>query len=70
MCVFLAVLVILIVHVFCLLTHFNLETPKRVIDKQCRTRSDAPEGGDWSGSTLVLFALTTVISIKHGNNKN
>ena len=41
---------------------------KRDISKQCRPRSDAAERGVWSGSTL--FALSTGISVNHGNNKN
>ena len=53
------------------LTHFSQETPKRVIGKQCRPRSDAQL---WMQHLIrvytVQFALTTVISFKHGNNEN
>ena len=38
------------------LTHFSLETPKRVIGTQCRSRSDATEWGIWSD----LHCLQTV----------
>ena len=41
-----------------LLTHCCLETPKRVIGKQCRPRSDAPECGIWSGSPLFANSST------------
>ena len=51
-----------------ILTHFSRDTPKRVIGKQCRPRSDAAEHGIWSGSTL--FALNKGISIKHSYNRN
>ena len=44
------------------LTHINLENPKRVIGKQCRSRSDAAECGLWSGFTV--FAISTEISVK------
>ena len=51
------------------LTHLSIMSHKRDICKQCRLRSDATEGGVWSGSTL--FALNTFfLYIKHGNNKN
>ena len=50
------------------LTHLCLVSHKRDISKQCRPRSNAAECGVWSGSTL--FALSTGISIKYGNNKN
>ena len=36
--------------------------------KQCGPRSDAPERGVRSGS--ILFALSSEIRIKRGNNKN
>ena len=41
------------------LTHCSLETSKRVIDKQCRHRSDAAFCGVWSGSSL--FANNSTI---------
>ena len=44
-------------HMSGLLIHFSLETPKRVISKQCRPRSDA-------------IALNTGTSINHSDNKN
>ena len=53
---------------FLCLTYLCLASLKWDIDKQCRPRSDAAERSVWSGSTL--FALTTGISIKHGNNQN
>ena len=53
---------------FTLLTHLCLASHKWDIGKQCRLRLDAAERGVWSGSTL--FALTTGLSIKHGNNQN
>ena len=40
------------------LTHCSLETPKRVIDKQCRPRSDAAECGIWSRSPLFANSST------------
>ena len=39
------------------LTHCSRETRKRVIDKQCRPRSDAAERGVWSGSALFANSL-------------
>ena len=41
---------------------------KRDTGKQHRHRSDVAECSVWSGSTL--FALSTGISVNHGNNKN
>ena len=41
------------------LAHFSLKTPQRVINEQCKPRSD--QG---------LFALNTGISVKHSNHKN
>ena len=35
-------------------THCSLETPKRVIGKHCRLRSDATECSVWSGSPLQI----------------
>ena len=43
----------------CFLTNFSLETPKRVIGKQCRPRSDAPKCGIWSGSPLFANSLAS-----------
>ena len=40
-------------------THCSLETPKRVVGKLCRPRSDAAEGGIWSG--FPLFANSSTI---------
>ena len=40
------------------LTHWRLETPKRVTGKQCRPRSDSTERGDWSGSPLFANSST------------
>ena len=39
------------------LTHFSLETPKRVIGKQCRPISDITECGVQSGSPLFANRL-------------
>ena len=39
-------------------THCSRETPKRVIDKQYRPRSDATERDVWSGSSLFVNSLT------------
>ena len=39
------------------LTHFSLETPKRVIGKQSKSRSDASECGIWSGSPQFANSL-------------
>ena len=50
------------------LNHLCLSSHKWDIGKQYKPRSDAAERGVWSGSTL--FAFTTGISIKHGNNQN
>ena len=36
----------------------SLETPKRVIGKQCRPRSDATECGIWSGSPMFANSST------------
>ena len=44
------------------LAHLCLASHKRDIGKQCRPRSDAEERS-------MLFALSTGISLKHGNNK-
>ena len=44
------------------LIHCSLETPKWVIGKQCRPRSDATEWGIWSGSPL--FANSSTIFLK------
>ena len=49
------------------LTHFSLETPKMIIVKQCRSRSDTTVCSIRSGSSL--FVLTTGISIKDSNHK-
>ena len=43
----------------CMLTHCSLESPKRVIGKQCRLGSGTAECGIWSGSPL--FANSSVI---------
>ena len=40
-----------------ILIHWSLETRKRVLDKQCRLRSDAAERGVWSGSPLFANSL-------------
>ena len=50
------------------LTHLSLVSHKRDIGKQYRPRSDTADRGVWSGS--ILFALSSDISTKHGNNKN
>ena len=42
------------------LTHCSLETPKRVIGKQCRPRSDAAECGVWSASALFANDSSTI----------
>ena len=39
------------------LTHCSRETPKRVIDKQCRPRSDVAKRGVWLGSPLFANSL-------------
>ena len=39
------------------LTHHSLETPKRLIGKHCRPRSDTTECGIWSGSPLFANSL-------------
>ena len=39
------------------LTHWCWETPKRIISKQCRPRSDAAICGVWSGSSLFTKSL-------------
>ena len=41
------------------LTHWRLETPKRVTGKQYRSRLGAAECGVWSGS--ALFAIKSTI---------
>ena len=38
-------------------THCSLETPKRVIVKQCRPRSDAAKRGVWPGSPLFADSV-------------
>ena len=40
------------------LTHCSLETPKRVIGKQCSPWSDAAKCGIWSGSPLSVNSST------------
>ena len=50
-----------------ILTHLCLASYKWDIDKQYRPRSDATERDAWLGSTV--FALSTGISVKEGNNK-
>ena len=48
-------------------THLCLSSLKRVIDKGCRSRSDATNRG--VRSRFIRFALRTGICIKYGNNK-
>ena len=48
--------------------HLSLASYKRDTDKQWRPWSDAAERGVWSGS--ILFALSSEIPTKPGNNKN
>ena len=43
------------------LTQYSRETAKRVIDKQCRPRSDAAERGIWSGSPLFAKSLAIIL---------
>ena len=45
------------------LTHCSLETPKKVIGKQCRPRSDATKRGVWSGFPLYANS-STIFSIE------
>ena len=47
------------------LTHFILETPKRVFGTQCRPRSDATECSIWSGSPLIANNFSVGISKGH-----
>ena len=44
------------------LTQFNLDTQKRVIGKQCKTRSDAVECGICSGSQMLANSLAIFIA--------
>ena len=63
---FLFIILVIILHGYLtstaywhfLLTHCSQETPKRVIGKQCRPRSDAAECGIWSGYSLFANSLT------------
>ena len=43
------------------LSHCSLETPKRVIGKQCRSRSDTVERGIWLGSPLFANSLAVFL---------
>ena len=44
----------------------SLETPRRVIDKQCKPRSDTAEHGVWAGSPL--FANSSTVFFKYLNH--
>ena len=44
-----------------ILTHWRLESLKRVNDKQCRPRSDVVERGVWSGSPLFANSSTVFL---------
>ena len=44
-----------------MLTHCSRETPKRVIGKQCRPRSDTAKRGVWSRSPVFANSLAIVL---------
>ena len=52
----------------CWVIHCSLETPKRVIGKQCISRSDAAECGIWSGSPLFANS-STIFLLEYLNHR-